>query len=97
MLTGVYSIKDVKSGTFAPGFTAAGDQIAVRMLRWTINDKQQGGMINKYPEDFELWKIADFNDETATFTTDQRCLVSGISLLEIQNVSYQQGLKESAT
>jgi len=62
----LYSVKDVKSGLFnAPlMFVTKGE--AIRGFSQAANDK--GTMVGKYPEDFALYELGEFNEESAKIT-----------------------------
>lgn len=66
MIKKLYSVKDVKSGLFnAPMmFVTKGE--AIRGFTQAANDN--GTMVGKYPEDFGLYELGEFNDESAKIT-----------------------------
>lgn len=59
MINGIYAIKDVKVG-FQPPMTMTSDQVAMRAFNGGLKNKEQW----PYTEDYELWKLGEYNDET---------------------------------
>lgn len=57
----LYSIKDVKSGFMSP-VSAINDEIIKRDYFNVLKDERS--TFSKNPEDFELWKIAEFDIKT---------------------------------
>ena len=58
----VYAVRDLKVGAFmAPFFCVAHGQ-AVRTFQDTVADP--GMVLSKHPEDFDLFYLADFDDNT---------------------------------
>jgi len=62
----MYSIKDNKVGTFNKPFSAVNKQDATRMLHTACNDPQV--QLSMYPEDFDLYHVATFNEQTGHIT-----------------------------
>lgn len=63
----LYSIKDTKNKFMRP-FEEVNDDMAIRTLKAIANDKNT--QIGMFPEDFELWKIGNFEEETAILTSE---------------------------
>lgn len=61
----IYSVKDLKGQAFMNQFKAVSDAQAARDFETVSNDPES--MFYKYPEDFELWKLAVFEDSTGEF------------------------------
>lgn len=74
----IFAIKDLKIGSFTKPFVDTHEQNAIRGFEQVINDKQS--MYAKYPEDFELWKIGSFNDESGKVEGNIQCLTNGMAL-----------------
>lgn len=64
----LYSMKDTKLGKYCTPFQAPNKEIAKRMLQSTI--MAGGNNIAEFPEDFQLYKIGTFNEDTAELQTD---------------------------
>lgn len=56
----LYSVYDKKTQVFSPPMTFHNDEHAQRDLRNEITSK--GGMLAKYPEDYELYRVGSWND-----------------------------------
>ena len=61
----IYSIKDTK-GSFYDPMLALNDALATRNVRGVVNSGK--GILAQYPEDFELWLIGEFDQETGIIT-----------------------------
>lgn len=58
MIIKMYSVRDIKND-FGMPFTAANDEVAIRMFKATANDKTS--TLALFPADFELWCVGEFN------------------------------------
>lgn len=60
MIQGIYSVKDLKAGAFAPPFFMPRDEAAIR----AFGDAVQGGdtLMIRHPEDFALYCLGEFDD-----------------------------------
>lgn len=65
----VFSIFDVKSGIFNPPFMCRATGEAVRSFSQLANDKTT--QVGMYPEDYILFEIGLFDDETAVYEQDK--------------------------
>lgn len=59
---GLYSVKDTKLGKMGLPFIAPNDDIAKRMLAETMQNNDT--TISKYPEDFQLFKLGEYDELT---------------------------------
>lgn len=74
MILGVYAVKDALQGRFmAPGFFD-NEEVAIRQFRSNINNIP---MWKENAADFQLYKLANFNDETGEYEKDQHMIVNG--------------------
>lgn len=80
----IYSIKDTK-GSFLEPMIAQNDAVATRNIRGIVNSGK--GLLAQYPEDFELWRIGEFDETTGIIVpTDLFCVVRLNALLDnVQN------------
>lgn len=69
MISGVFSIFDVKSDTFNVPFFMPTPGAAVRAFGDLVNDKDS--RIAKHPEDYKLVKIGAFDDVTGVLLPDK--------------------------
>lgn len=67
MKQNIYSIKDIKIG-YTQIFTAPNNAFAIRMFGETV--KGEGTLIHSHPEDFELYKIGEINQENGEIVAD---------------------------
>lgn len=59
----MYAVYDAAAAAYLPPFLAQNDQVAERMFAAAaIDDSHQ---FCKHAKDYSLWRIADFDDETA--------------------------------
>ena len=60
-----YSIRDLKGEMFNPPFYQKTHGEAERTFRTLVSDEKS--TLHKYPEDFELFCLGEFNDQTGRF------------------------------
>lgn len=63
----VFAVKDVKSGLFNAPFYLFSRGEAIRSFIDATSNAET--MLAKWPEDFGLYELGEWNDETAKFTT----------------------------
>lgn len=66
MILGIYAVFDSKAETFCRPFTQANDAVAKRAFLAAA--QEQGNEVNKYPEDYFLYKLGSYDDETGEIT-----------------------------
>lgn len=71
-------IKDRVADTYHPPFCVPNTGIAVRMFTDEINKASEQNIMYKHPDDFDLYQLGMYDDETALVTQDavprQLCL-----------------------
>lgn len=81
MIIKYFAIRDLKSAAYMQLFPSQSFGTAERDFANTVNN--QDSMISKYPEDFELFYVGDFNDETGDFNTSSpQHVASAVNLLK---------------
>ena len=65
MIKKIFSIRDQKGEIFHPPFYKTTHGEAERDFQTTVNDEKS--MLNKYPEDFDLYYLGEYDDQTGTF------------------------------
>lgn len=67
MIWKMFSIQDAKVGTFSPPqfFRSAGE--AMRVIGDTLASGES--MLSKHPEDFSLFEVGEFDDQTSAIAT----------------------------
>lgn len=78
----IYSIKDVKSG-FTSIFPRANDELANRDFYGAVNGETN--QLNLFPEDFELWRIAEFNPDSGEIKSDLKFITNAISVKDFKH------------
>ncbi|WNK14360.1 MAG: nonstructural protein [Microvirus sp.] len=68
MIYKVLSIRDRAADLFSQPMFFGSIGSAVRSFSDEVQKKAENNNLNKHPEDFDLYHIADYNDETAEFT-----------------------------
>lgn len=61
----VFSIRDAKSEVFHTPFYKTTHGEAERDFRTAVNDKKT--QLHQYPEDFDLWYLGEYDDNTGKF------------------------------
>lgn len=74
----LYCVKDIKLGKFAQPFSAPNKEIAKRMLMSTVNAK--GNQINEFPEDFQMFKLGEYDEDTGELTSGVEFVINAIEL-----------------
>lgn len=75
----IYSIKDTKIGFMNP-FISHNDGTALRDFTNGANDQGRNA-INTNPEDKELWRIGEFDDQTGAITSDIQYMVKANDIM----------------
>jgi len=88
MIVKVYAIFDKKVGTFMMPFNASHAQIALRSFEQALNSKDT--VFNTYPEDFSLWQLGDFNDETGEYSKSHAHIGEGCEF--VKRVELNSGI-----
>lgn len=83
----MYSIKDEKTGAFNNPFFAAHTEHVVRSIRRTLEEKRPGDSFAEFPQDFSLWEMGEFNNETG---------VLSVNIQHIANLVAMKGMEKNA-
>lgn len=76
----MFSIRDGAVGAFQPPFCMRSNAEAVRMFTDLCNNPEQ--MMNKYPEDYELWLVGDFDDNNGDMVVVKEKVITALDLVE---------------
>lgn len=68
MKLAVYAIFDKKSIMYKTPFLAHNDDVAIRMFSSAVNGERSE--LSDFPEDFDLYKLASFDDESGTYCNE---------------------------
>ena len=82
MKLNVYSIFDSAAQAFVQPFFMQQDGLAIRAFQDNVNSKEENN-ISKHPEQFTLFKLAEFNDQNGMLTPldTPRALAIGVELI----------------
>ena len=67
MKLNVYSIHDKAANAFTQPFFMHNDGLAIRAFQDNVNAAEENN-ISKHPEQFSLWKLAEFDDNSGVIT-----------------------------
>lgn len=70
-----YAIHDRIAERYTFLFESENDATAMRLF--AKEQVRDGSMLCESPEDFTLWRVAEFDDKTATFTNDMHKVTDG--------------------
>lgn len=73
MILSIYAIRDNKVGAFMQPFYMNTNAAAIRAFDDLVNDGKSG--VNKHPEDYELYLLGVYDDNTGRITQDDQSLV----------------------
>lgn len=77
MVLSLFSIRDIKASQFLTPFYSQNVSLASRECHSTVNSGNPENVICKYPEDFELYEIGQFDSDTGKIVTS----VEGIKFI----------------
>jgi len=89
MITQVCSLFDKKAVAFKTPFFVIRTEMATRALAGAVNNPTpEGSDVATYPEDFTLYHLGTFNDETAQFTMHKQPvqIIEAIALKKANHV-----------
>lgn len=78
MKTKVFSIYDSKAELFAKPFHAINSGVVIRQFQEMAGNNQND--IGKYPEDFTLFELAEYDEETGKFTNHPTPISHGVAI-----------------
>ena len=84
MKMNIYSIKDRKASYGNP-YIIQNDELAIRDIKVAVND-QKGGVLNKFPEDFELTRLGTFDTETGKIENKIEMIINCRELKTIEKI-----------
>lgn len=79
MIKGVYSLYDKKAKIYMNVFTDVNDGTAIRQMQQACN--QENSIISQYPDDYALFRITQWDDETGQLLAQKKSLVIEINQL----------------
>jgi hypothetical protein len=86
MILNTYSIYDSAAKAYIQPFFMHNDGLAIRAFQGNVNSTEENN-ISKYPDQFTLYKIGTFDDQTATITPeDPISLGNGLTFQETPTI-----------
>lgn len=87
-----YSVLDHTAQVFLNSITFQNDGDAIRWFTTLVNDEKQDSNISKYPEQFTLYRLANFDDKTGLYEYDElfkpKQLITGIQVQDTDNQKF---------
>ena len=83
MKSGLYSIYDIKAEFYSKPFVAQNDEVAIRVIQNSFKDPQAAQ--SEYvmnPADFQLARLATFDDSEGSIEPDQKPILDLITLVD---------------
>ena len=74
----IYSIFDMGTKAYAQPFYTVNDGMAIRMFSDNVNSKEEN-MISKHPDQFILFKIGEFNDQSGSIESFEKPVNLGMA------------------
>lgn len=86
----MYSILDTAAQTFLNPITLKTDAEAIRFFTTEVNGDREKSNIARYPHQFVLFRMQDFDSQTGLYDTTMkpRELIIGTSCVEPENKKY---------
>jgi len=75
----IYSVFDKKTAVFCSPFVSHNDLTAIRDFTSACRDP--ASVISKFPEDYELYHVGDWDDDTGDIVAGRRFVVAAASLV----------------
>lgn len=63
----IIALRDIKANQHEPPMFVANTNVAIRDLRDMVNEKDGQRPWQRHPEDFELWELGEWDNETGSF------------------------------
>jgi Cys-tRNA synthase (O-phospho-L-seryl-tRNA:Cys-tRNA synthase) len=87
-----YSVLDHTAQVFLNTLVFTNDGDAIRWFTTVVNDPKEETNISKYPEQFTLYRLADFDDKTGLFVYDElfkpKQLITGIQVQDTEKQKF---------
>ena len=89
MLKNMYVIHDITAEVYTDPFLGVNDQTAIRTCQNLVQNP--GTTFYDNSEDFRLYKIGTYNEETAAISTHNPVLIVRLSDLLIKKYDHEEG------
>lgn len=80
----IYSVYDHKAAAFLPPFTSKTTALAIRDFKAVANDPEH--QFGKYPEDYGLFRLGTFDEDTGAITSPDQPQSLGLALEYVNQV-----------
>lgn len=81
----VLAVRDSAMGAFMRPILVPAIGIGIRSFADEVNRKDENNGLNRHPSDYELWSLAEFDDETGRYTQNDetmRCIQRGKDVIQ---------------
>lgn len=75
-----FAIKDNMADIFLTPVLFQNENVALRWFTGVVNNKDQNEVIYNNPQDFELWKLAEYNNSDGTIIPEIEKMATGLSV-----------------
>jgi len=89
----IFAVKDNKVGTYGNPFFCDHEVIAIREATIAVNDIKT--QLNKYPQDFDLYRLGQWENSGKITSQDPVFILSLASLLEKETNDVRENGQES--
>lgn len=89
--TKVYTLFDAAASVFLKPFQATNDGEAIRLFTTWVNDSETPSNVSKYPHQFSLWHLGEYDDSTGkhiNLEKGNREIIAGVSVQEEQKRTF---------
>jgi len=79
----IVAIRDAAMNKLAPPMAFPSSGFAVRAFSNEVNRKDGNDNLHTHPQDFELWQLAEWNENTGVFEQEHaRCIARAMDVKE---------------
>lgn len=75
----LYSVKDKRAKEFGAIMALPTDAHAVRSFTQEVNRKDEHNMLNQFPDDFAMYSVGNFDQDTGQITGEPQLLLEAIA------------------
>lgn len=75
----IYSVRDKKAAEFGQPMAMPTDAHAVRSFTQEVNRADTANMLNQYPEDFAIYRVGTFDQDTGDITPETTMLLEALA------------------
>lgn len=79
----VFAVLDQQAGAFMRPMFLQSRGVAMRVVGDAVNSKTEGELLASHPEDFRLFRLGEWDDQSALFKTDLPELVCDVASLKV--------------